>query len=430
MASKRSENRGPRPSDRPERAGFCSTPSRDLPIWPEKVVGGKHVQSLARLIEGLREKGAHGNRELFLDDVFSAYLLAFFNPSLRSLRLLEDFSLTRQAQRHLSVRKLCKSTLSDYNKLADPTRLQPIIDHLRREVLKPGRGRPSNSLEDLHRQVLAVDGTFFNAAADVVWAIKKRGKKSGARLDFHVDVNTWLPEVLVVGTCDESETKTATDTITPGAIHLYDRGIFSFALIEAHQNADFVMRIREPGPRCPQFVATEVREITEAARKAGVVSDRVGYLAGSDHRKAPKTLLREVVVIPPDDPENPTRSKEPIRLLTTLLDLDASTIGLLYRHRWQVELFFRWLKCYAHFDHLISHDRDGVLLSFYVAVVAVTLMYLQTGYRPSKYLFSLMGMVANGSATSEEIMPILQERERRNQLERDRLARKRAEKSK
>jgi hypothetical protein len=57
-------------------------------------------------------------------------------------------------------------------------------------------------------------------------------------------------------------------------------------------------------------------------------------------------------------------------------------------------------------------------------------MYLQTGYRPSKYLFSLMGLVANGSATLEEIMPILRERERRSQLERDRLARKRAERSK
>jgi hypothetical protein len=419
-----------RPSERPERAGFSSTASRALPIWPEKVEGGKHVRTLERLIADLREKDVHGNRDLFLDDVVTAYLLAFFNPSLRSLRTLEDFSQTQQAQRYLSIPKLCKSTLSDFNKLADPTRLQPLIDHLRRKVLKPDGGRPPNALEGLHRQILAVDGTFLNAAADVVWAIRKRGLKSGARLDFHVDVNTWLPEVLVLGAPGQSEAKNAVGTLTPGAIHLYDRGIFSFELIEAHhQAADFVMRIREPGPRCPRFVATEEREISESARKAGVVSDRVGYLAGSDHRKAPTMRLREVVIIPPDDPENPSRSKEPVRLLTTLLDLDAAVIGLLYRYRWQVELFFRWLKCYARFDHLISHNRDGVLLSFYVAVVAVTMMYLHTGHRPSKYLFSLMGMVANGSATLEEIMPILRERERRNQMERDRVARKRAEKS-
>jgi hypothetical protein len=372
MAAKRSVPQTKPPS---QRAAASQAAARELPVWPEKVVGGKHVRVLERLIERLRERDAHGNRELFLDDVFTAYLLAFFNPSLRSLRTLEDFSQTQQAQRHLSILKLCKSTLSDFNKLADPARLRPILDHLRRELLKPGRGKPTNALTDLQRQVLAVDGTFLKAAADVTWAIRKSGKKSGARLDFQIDVNTWLPEFVVVAAVGQSEAKNAKSGIAPGAIHLYDRGIFSFDLVVAHakQSADFVMRIREPGPRCPKLIPTEERPLTEAARAAGVVSDRRGYLAGSQHRKAPRMRLREVVIVSPDDP------KKPIRLLTNLFELDASVIGLLYRHRWQIELFFRWLKCYAHFDHLISHNRDGVLLSFYVAVIGVMLMYLHSG---------------------------------------------------
>ncbi len=138
---------------------------RDLPIWPEQVVGTKHIRSLERLIEGLRPETPHGNRELFLDDVFVAYLLAFFNPALRTLRTIEDFSQTRQAQRHLTIRKLCKSTFSDFNKLADPTLLQPILDHLRREVLRPGPAQAAEPLVALHRRVLAVDGTFLKAAA-------------------------------------------------------------------------------------------------------------------------------------------------------------------------------------------------------------------------------------------------------------------------
>src|SRR6516165_2433873 len=91
---------------------------RDLPVWPEQVGGGKHVRSLERLIDGLREPQPHGNRQLFLDDVFVASLLAFFNPTLRTLRTIEDFSQTRQAQRHLTIGKLCRSTFSDFNKLA------------------------------------------------------------------------------------------------------------------------------------------------------------------------------------------------------------------------------------------------------------------------------------------------------------------------
>jgi hypothetical protein len=399
---------------------------RELPVWPERVFGAAHVHSLERLVDQLREQDPHGNRQLFLDDVFVAYLLAFFNPALRTLRTIEDFSQTRQAQKHLSIPKLCKSTLSDFNKLADPTRLQPILDHLRREVLKPESRKADEPLIDLHRKILAVDGTFLKAAASVVWAIRRRGGKTGARLDFHVDVETWLPELIVIPEDGESEAKTALDTITPGAIHIYDRGIFSFDLIEAHvpNAADFVMRIREPGPRCPKLETIEPRELTQADRDAGVASDRLVRLVGSAHRKPPDMVLREVVIIPADDPENP------VYLLTTLLDLDASIIGLLYRHRWQIELFFRWLKCYARFDHLISHTREGVLLNFYVAVIGVTLMYLHMGVRPSKYMFIMLGMVANGSASLEEIMPILRERERQCQMQRDRVARKRAEKPK
>jgi hypothetical protein len=424
-AKKRSPGLTP-PSERPERVGSVELANRDLPVWPERVFGAKHVQSLERLVNQLREQSPHGNRHLFLDDVFVAYLLAFFNPALRTLRTIEDFSRTRQAQKHLTIRKLCKSTLSDFNKLADPTRLQPILDQLRREVLKPGQGKAAGPLSALHRQVLAVDGTFLKAAAAVLWAIRRRGSKTGARLDFHVDVETWLPELIVIPENGDGEAKTALNTITPGAIQIYDRGIFSFELIAAHppKDADFVMRMREPGPRCPKLETIETRALTQAARDAGVTSDRLVRLVGSDHRKAPDMVLREVVIIPADDPENP------VYLLTTLLDLDASIIGLLYRHRWQIELFFRWLKSYARFDHLISHNREGVLLNFYVAVIGVTLMYLHMGHRPSKYMFVMLGMVANGSATLEEIMPILRERERQSKMQRDRVARKRAERPK
>ena len=428
MAAKKRSPVGPPPSQRPERAGSPELLARDLPIWPTQVVGAKHVHSIERLIEQLPELDPHGNRELFLDDVFVAYLLAFFNPALRTLRTIEDFSQTRQAQKFLSIPKLCKSTLSDFNKLADHTRLQPILDHLRREVLKPGP-KPSaaaDSLSSLHRQVLAVDGTFLHAAAAVVWSIRRRGSKTGARLDFHVDAQTWLPEMIVVPETGQSEATTASLSITPGAIHLYDRGIFSFELIRTHvtKTADFVMRFREPGERTPNLETTETRELTQDARDAGVTTDRLVRFTGSTHRKPLDSVLREVVIVPKDDPKNP------VYLLTTLLDLDASIIGILYRNRWQIELFFRWLKCYARFDHLISHSREGVLLSFYVAVVGVTLMYLHMGHRPSKYLFIMLGMVANGSATLDEVMPILRERERQCKMQRDRVARKRAEKSK
>ena len=64
-------------------------------VWPETVVGGKYVRLLGGYLRRLRTEEAHGNRRLFLDDVFVTYLLAFFNPTIRSRRTIEDFSQER-----------------------------------------------------------------------------------------------------------------------------------------------------------------------------------------------------------------------------------------------------------------------------------------------------------------------------------------------
>jgi hypothetical protein len=395
-----------------------------LPNWPEQITGGKYVRMLEKYAQTLRDADGHGNRRLFLDDVVIAHLLAFFNPTLRSLRTIEDFSQTRQAQRHLSVRRLCKSTLSDFHRVADPALLSPIIERLKAVAATKGLRPTPAGLPETLGQVLAVDGSFFAVAADVAWAVAHRTnrgeKRACVRLDMHLDVATWLPQVVDVSGGETSEAENAAATITPGAIHVYDRGIFSFDLLERQHKAQafFVHRLREPGPRCPKFSGETSLPLAAEDEAAGVVSDTLGRMAGSTHRTAPDIVLREVIVQSPDEPGGV------IRLLTNLLEVESRAIALLYRYRWQVELFFRWLKCFANFAHLISESRQGVLLSFYVAMIGVLLMYLHTGAKPSKYAFSLLGLVANGASTLEEIAPILVERERRIALEAARRARR------
>lgn len=414
-ATLRAENRR-RLARRPQRADV-----EPLPLWPEKVEGGRLVRELERYVQELRDEHAHGNRELFLDDVFVAYLLAFFNPTLRSLRTIEDFSQSRQAQRHLSTRRICKSTLSDFNKLANPERLQPIITALRGALSRqavPGQGKVP--LHGLVKQVLAVDGTFFAAAADVAWAIGHRNQtttcRHRARIDVQLDVQTWLPEVISVPEPGQGEADSAAQVIQPGAIHLYDRGYVSFALLAAHYEwqgerlvarAEFVLRAKN---HHLHFTATEDRPLTDEQQQRGIVSDRSGSLTGSQGKPAPPIGVREIVFLKDDG--------EAVRLVTNLLDVPPEIVTELYRHRWQIELFFRWLKCYAHFDHLTSHSRSGVLLNFYVVIIGVLLMYLHTGGRPSKYALVLLGMVARGGGSLTDILPILRERER--QCERDR----------
>jgi hypothetical protein len=91
-----------------------------------------------------------------------------------------------------------------------------------------------------------------------------------------------------------------------------------------------------------------------------------------------------------------------------------------------VELFFRWLKSCARFRGVFSETPDGIRIQFYVCLIAMLLIYLRTGMRPSKYALNLLGMVVAGTASWEEIQPILARRSRERDLARACLERKRA----
>lgn len=406
-----------------------SVSSSAVPEWPESVVGGKYVRLLEKQLVELRKRDdAHGNRKLFLDDVFVVYLLAFFNPTVRTLRTIEDFSQTRQVQKHLSVQKLARATLSDFHRLADPERLAPILDALRARLSRKQAGlrREPGSLEDLLRRAVAVDGTFLEVAANLAWAIRGANQLGrdcwNVRLDMHVAVESQAPEQIVIAP-GKSESASAATHVRDGRVYLYDRGFSGFEVINAHYReidgsptprAHFVIRYKPAGGNAPTLVDAKAQRLTKKDRAAGVISDQIGHFNSTRakrHVVAP-VVIREVIVEYVDD-QGQTKT---LRLITNLLDVSAEIVAQLYRYRWQIELFFRWLKCFANFEHLISHSREGMLLHFYTAVIGALLMYLHSGCRPSKYTFVLLGQVATGAATWEEILPILKERERqRNQ---------------
>lgn len=420
-----------------ERAG--NDPER-VKDWPEQVIGGKYVRLLRRQLDQLRGEQSHGNRQLFLDDVFVVHLLAFFNPSVRTLRTIEDFSQTRQVHKHLSLRRICKSTLSDFHQLADPQRLEPLLQGLRRQLARkqldvPARG---NDLQELLKKTVAVDGTFLPAVAEVAWAVANSNNhgtiRYRARLDVSLNVLNWIPEAIVVPEPGQSEAQSAITQLQPGKLYLYDRGFMSFPLLAAHYDlaseqptvkSQFVVRYRKAGGNSPELIDFVDKELTRKDLQAGILSDRVGRFrpSNSSRHPLPDILLREVVLEYEQDGQTKT-----LRLITNLLNASAATVALLYRQRWQVELFFRWLKSVANFNHLISHCREGMLMHLYVTIIATLLMYLHTGYRPSKYLFSLLSLVASGSATLEEVLPILRERERQCALARASEAKRRAQK--
>jgi len=389
----------------------------------EELFGGKYVRCLQAHLARLRAAHAHPNRTLFFDDVAIAYLLAFFSPAIRSLRTLEDFSQTEPMRQQTSVDRIPRSTLSDANKVFDPTLLEPIIEDLRARV--PDLQRTDAMLGDLTGRVRAVDSSLFTVAAGVSWALQQRrpnGKgRATVRLNLQWAVAAGTPEGVSVSGADTSEARTLMANLEPGVIYVMDRGYVNFQLIDRilHACSDFVLRLKSN----INFTKLKDLPLSDEDRAAGVISDRIGRLSGSTDSEAPAAMVREIIILNPDQPDRP------VRLLTSILDVPAHVVGRLYRWRWKIELFFRWLKVHAHFEHLTSHSENGVAAGFYIAVIGVLLIYIHTQQPVSKYAYTLLGMVAAGQTTLDDITPILERRERECALDRQRRARKRAEKT-
>jgi hypothetical protein len=409
-------------------------------IVAEALMGQRYLPVIQRYLDDLRKLYPHPNRVLFYDDLLVVYLLAFFNPTLRSLRCIEDASRLPGINAHLNTTAVCRSTLSDANALFDPAHLQGLIASLRKDL--PNLHQMDPGLETLLKHVRVFDGSYFGVAADIQWALhqsKPDGKPMGqVRLDCQFCLRTGCPDGISIQGDDGvgegaaaqqllAEQQSPAGDCDP-SIYLFDSGVVKFSYLREilRNRSHFLCNLREH----IGFEAESEKRLSEADCQAGVQSDRIGRLRSSHAPQgvnaAPAVLLREVR-IQYVDRHGQTRQ---LRLLSDLLELPAHLIAELYRQRWQVELFFRWLKVHAHFRHLTSHSRNGVTLGFHVALVAMLLTCLQTQAPLSKYGYNLLAMVAAGHGDVADILPILQRRERERLRERERQARKRAAKNK
>ena len=91
-------------------------------------------------------------------------------------------------------------------------------------------------------------------------------------------------------------------------------------------------------------------------------------------------------------------------LASDRMDLAAEVIALCYSYRWQVELFFRWLKCTLNFKHLLSDSQNGLEIQIYAALIATLLVAILAGRKPSKRTWVMIGFYLQGLADEDELM--------------------------
>jgi hypothetical protein len=391
---------------------------------PTSLAAARQVQGVCDLLRP-KPGQVHGNTALFDHDVFTALLCAFFDPMVRSQRTIGQLSEVPAVQEQLDVERIARSTLSDALARFRTEALYEVLRILRRQLPLSVRG--DADVQILLGKLVAIDASYFNMAGDIAWALRQRnvdGVLSRVRLDMQLDVQRWTAEKFAVhGAEMGSEATAQKQMLEAGVIYLADRLYANYNFVDSvlQARAHFVTRAKKD----LAYRVQEQRPLCQKDHEAQVQFDDLVLLGTGEpakdknKQKPPRQVLRLVTIW---DEKN----LQQVTLLTDLLDVPAWVIGYLYRCRWIIELFFRWLKVTASMEHLLSHNANGITVQFYVGVIAVMLMHIQTGLPVSKYSLVGLSFVARGQARAEDVMPGIMRLERERMLEKQRLARKKA----
>jgi IS4 transposase len=157
----------------------------------------------------------------------------------------------------------------------------------------------------------------------------------------------------------------------------------------------------------------ETRPLTDADRALNVLSDQLVELGGQGKQEArPDHSIRllEIQTTP-----HTSRGKYKggstgpgsdgiLRIATNLLDVPAEVIALIYMYRWTIEIFFRFFKHVLGCRHLLSHNRRGIEIQAYMAIVACLLISLWTGRKPTLRTYEMICFYFSGLASKDELL--------------------------
>jgi hypothetical protein len=389
---------------------------RKTKLKPSDIQGAKYLEQIVDLLRPLHDHRPDPKRTLHYDHLCAWLLLYFFTPVLTSLRGLQQASQFETIQRKLKLPRFSLGSFSESAAVFDPELLLPILEQIGGKLSDIETDDPR--LHELKQRPTAVDGTLLRGIPRMVWALWLDEHNRAAKLHLHFDLLKGAPEHPSLTTGQGSETAQLRHKLEPGRLYITDRGYFDYDLLAAILKAEssFVARVRDN-------ISTDVlaeNPISAEAAQAGVVFDRVVQAGSKGHQQIERPL-RLVKIHVPDAPA-PHGGRKPNRvdsktkmyctrqtdhdvlLLTDQMDLDVDLLALLYRHRWQIELFFRWFKKVLQADRLLALSENGLTIVIYCALIASLLVVLWTGKKPTKRTFELLCFYFSGWVTDEELL--------------------------
>jgi len=322
--------------------------------------------------------------------------MAFAQLTYReSLRDIESCLRALQSKLyHMGFRgKVSRSTLADANESHDWRIFADFAQGL------IATARPLHACDlmgvDLHQSLYALDSTTIDLCLSLFPWAKFRQRKAAVKMHTLLDLHGNIPTFIRV-TSGAVHDVNILDEIMPeaGAFYVMDRAYIDFQrlFVFTLSSAFFVVRTKSN-------VLLERRYSHPVDKSTGVLSDQTVILSSVESATAYPDPLRKVSYF---DPE---RSKR-LKFLTNNFTLPARTIADIYRQRWQVELFFKWIKQHLRIKAFYGTSENAVKTQIWIAVsiyVLVAIVRKRLGLEIS--LYQILQIL---SVTLFEKTPILQ----------------------
>lgn len=219
--------------------------------------------------------------------------------------------------------------------------------------------------------VYALDSTTIDLSLTLFGWADFRSTKAGVKLHTQLDLRGPLPVVIAITPAAMADVGWLDDLhFQPGAFYILDRGYVDFARLAVitQAGAFFVTRAKE------NLRFNRHRSLPKDV-SSGVHSDQIGKLARPKSRADYPGYLRRIRYHDPD-------SGQWLEFLTNHLELPALSIARLYKARWQVELFFRWIKQHLRIKHFYGNSPNAVKTQVWIAMCVyamIAILHRQLG---------------------------------------------------
>jgi hypothetical protein len=376
-------------------------------IKESQLKGFKYFKAISTMLESLHKAGCErdiaGNRILHMDQYVSLILLYMFNPICTSLRSLQQVSELKKVQKQFGAARASLGSLSEASTVFDSSLLINIIQEL---SIKLTNVSSIEGFDNSKGILTAVDGSLIEAVGKMAWALW-RTDRNGIKVHCQYEILKNVPVGMEVTDANASEKAVLASILQPNRIYVLDRGYAKYGLLQEIINikSSFVCRIRDNAV----YRTVEDKELTQKAVDEGIVFDKTVELGGETAKTKLKNIRIVAVKCTPKFRPSRTggrggpRQGQIILIATDRFDLDPETISEIYKYRWTIEIYFRFFKHVLGCRHLISHNKNGIEIQMYMAIIACMLISLWTGRKPTLRTYEMVCWYFMGMADLEEL---------------------------